>query len=284
METIVTIDGVPYTFVTEEGATSLKLESATTTSSDSVPQVLTLPDAWLITRGNGVPLFAVRPTASDKPFRILTAERLYSEQIQWFEPLADFYRERLWVNPQCAEEGAEAFAAFKHHTWQSIIDFAIVDRESFMYYKGLPGDWKKQPDGGAGYLLCLVEGEPYWTDGLGQIPFGVDTFRMYWQQNDDVDTAIRKTGKTGLEWADGTLGGNDEQGSENVYDNFIILRACLWASKNFRRVAGTKSFGGLRAAGGDAPIVSTVYQPVSNDLLKSSITAEALARYKVWKP
>jgi hypothetical protein len=283
LETIVTLDGVQYIFVTEKGVASLKLESVTTPSTDIVPQEIIIPDVWLITRRNGVPLFAVRPNAYDKAFRIMTAEELYSEKIQWFEPFADFYREQLWVSPYSSLEGSETFAAYKHHTWESIIDFAIVDRQPLMYHTGLPGDWKKQPGGGDGYLLCYVEGDPYWTDGLGQIPFAVDTFRMYWQQTNDVDIAILKTGATGLEWADGTLGGSDENGSENVYDNFIIIRACLWASKNFCRVVKMKSFGGLRAAGGDVPSVSTIFQPTSNYLLKSSITTETLSKYKVWK-
>lgn len=283
METIVEVDGVPYTFVTEDGGTALRLDNKTTASNDTDPENLNLPEVWLITRSNGVPLFAVRPEDGDKPFRIIKAETLYAEAVQWFEPLADSYRERVWVNPESSVEGAEAFGAYKHHTWQSIIDFAIVDRESLMYYRNMPGDWKKQKDGGSGFLLCLVEGDPYWTDGLGQIPFAVDTFRMYWQETNDIDSAVRKTGVTGLEWADGSLGGKDE-GSENVYDNFIIIRASLWASKNFRRVAGTKSFGGLRGAGGDIPDVSTVFEPTSVDLLETSITADVLAKYKTWTP
>lgn len=283
METIIEVDGVPYTFVTEDGTTALKRDSKTTASDDTDPENLSLPEVWLITRSNGVPLFAVRPDDGDKPFRIIKAETLYAEAIQWFEPLADFYRERVWVNPESSVEGSEAFGAYKQHTWQSIIDFAIVDRGSLMYYRNMPGDWKKQKDGGSGFLLCLVEGDPYWTDGLGQIPFAVDTFRMYWQETNDIDSAVRKTGVTGLEWADGSLGGKDD-GSENVYDNFIILRASLWASKNFRRVAGTKSFGGLRGAGGDVPEVSTVFEPVSVDLLKTSITADVLEKYKTWTP
>lgn len=283
METIVEVDGVPYTFVTEEGATALKLDNKTTASNDTDPASLSLPDIWLVTRSNGVPLFAVRPDICDKPFRILSADKLYAEKIQWFEPLADFYRERLWVNPKSSIEGSEVYDAYKQHTWQSIIDFAIVDRPSFAYYRNLPGDWKKQPEGGAKFLLCLVEGDPFWTDGLGQIPFAVDTFRMYWQETRDVDAAIKKTGVTGLDWADGSLGGSDK-GSENVYDNFVIIRACLWASENFELLIERRPMGAQRFGPSGATVASTAFKPSSTVRLKTSIDAGVLAKYKTWKP
>ncbi|MHC8312022.1 hypothetical protein ACYZUC_20740 [Pseudomonas sp. GT1P32] len=282
METIVEIGGVPYTFVTEDGATALRLDDKTTASNDTDLGTLNLPEVWLVTRSNGVPLFAVKPDICDKPFRILSAEKLYAEKIQWFEPLAGFYRERLWVNPESNIEGSEVYGAYRQHTWQSIIDFAIVDRPSLVYYRNLPGDWKKQPEGGAKYLLCLVEGDPYWTDGLGQIPFAVDTFRKYWEETHEVDSAIRKTGQTGLDWADGTLGGSDD-GSKNVYDNFIIIRACLWASENFELVLEKRAMGGQRFGVGGATVSSTVFKPASNVRLKTSIDAGLLAKYKTWE-
>lgn len=203
METIIEISGAPYNFITENGTTRLRFDSQTTASDDTACQTLVIPEIWLITRSNGVPLFALEPELCDKPFRILTATQLYAEKIQWFEPLADFYRNCLWVNPISSVEGSAAYGAFKHHSWQSIINFAIVDRPALMFHRGMPGDWKKQKTGGDEYLLCLVEGAPYWTDALGQIPYAVDTFRLYWQQTNDRDWSMRKTGATGLEWANG---------------------------------------------------------------------------------
>jgi hypothetical protein len=283
LETIVEVDGVPYTFVTENGTTALRLDNKTTASNDTNPADLHLPDIWLVTRSNGMPLFAVRPDVCDKPFRILSADKLYAEKIQWFEPLADFYRERLWVNPKSSVEGSEVYDAYKQHTWQTIIDFAIVDRPSFVYYRNLPGDWKKQSEGGAKFLLCLVEGDPYWTDGLGQIPFAVDTFRKYWEETREVNAAILKTGQTGLDWADGTLGGSDN-GSENVYDNFIIIRACLWASENFELVLEKRPMSAQRFGPSGATVASTVFKPSSATRLKTLIDSGTLAKYKTWKP
>ncbi|BBN65837.1 MULTISPECIES: hypothetical protein [Pseudomonas] len=283
METVIKVDEVSYTFVTIDGATVLKLESVTTASDDIVPHELGLPEAWVVTRSNGVPLFALRPSSCDKPFRILTAEKLYAEAIQWFEPLADKYKELIWINAKSRFEGSEVYSAYKHHTWQSIIDFAIVDRSSVMFYNHLPGDWKRQSDGGDGYLLTLVEGSPYWTDGIGQIPFAVDTFRMYWQEALEIDTAVRKTGVTGLNWADGSLGGSDK-GSENVYDNFMIIRACLWASENFVLVPKGVNSVGEKSVPDAAPPMKTVFAASSNERLKMAVTADALAKYKTWKP
>lgn len=276
METIIEFDGVPYTFAILDGTGKLKYETETTPSTDTEPQVITVPNAWIITRSNGVPLFAVRPNDDDKPFRIITANKLYGEKVQWFEPLANYYRELIWVNPESSVDGTESYKAYKHHTWQSIIDFAIVDRPSFLFAPGMPGDWKLQKKGGDEFLLSLVEGEPYWTDGLGQIPFAVDTFRMYWEQTNDIDLSIKKTGITGLNFADGIS--RDKE--ENVYDNFIIMRASLWASKNFLRVISPQR-GGLRG-GGAVPEVKTLFKPISVDYLQTPITAEHLARYKTW--
>lgn len=283
METVVELAGVPYTFVTSNGTTTLRIENKTTPSEDTLPETLSLPDIWLITRSNGVPLFALRPDSCDKPFRIMNADKLYAEKIQWFEPLADFYRECVWINPTSNMARSAAYEAYKHHTWQSIIEFAIVDRGALMFAAGFPGDWKIQRSGGDGYLLCSVEGYPYWTDGLGQIPFAVDTFRMFWTEINNIEIAIRKTGATGLRWANGKPGGEDTE-SENVYDNFIILRASLWASENFlRKIPARENYGGLRGLSNEIR-ATTVFHPTSTTRLKNQISAETLTKYKTWAP
>lgn len=283
METIIEISGVPYTFVTENGETRLRLDSRTTASEDTAIESLVVPDIWLVTRSNGVPLFALEPDLCDKPFGIMTANQLYAEKIQWFEPLADFYRNCLWVNPMSSVEGSAAHDAYKHHSWQSIINFAIVDRPAFMFHNGMSGDWKKQETGGDEYLLCLAEGDPYWADALGQIPYAVDTFRLYGQQTNDKDWSIRKTGVTGLEWANGNWKGEDH-GTQNVYDNFMIIRGALWASENFHREISAHTYGGLRGLGEASPTVKTTFRFASSDLLKTPVSSRSLEKYKTWKP
>ena len=41
------------------------------------------------------------------------------------------------------------------------------------------GDWKKSSKGADGYLLVTVGEKSYWADAIGQIPFAVDTMRLY---------------------------------------------------------------------------------------------------------
>jgi len=282
LETIVEVDGVPYTFVTTDGVTALKLENKTTASDDVAPEDLKLPDLWLITRSNGVPLFAVRPDVCDKPFRILSAEKLYAEKIQWFEPLARFYRELIWVSPESKRPGTESYIAYKHVTWEEIVDFAIVDRLSASFYSEFPGDWKSRTNGGDGYLMVFIEGKPYWTDGIGQIPYAVNTFRKYWRETKQVDLAIRKTGETGMAWGDGKAFTGPDKGPQDVYDNFIILRGSLWASENFKLTIKKETIYDKGIPHG-LEMANAIYAPTSLQRLKSPIVQSDVDKYGVWK-
>ena len=176
---VIHIDGQDFVFETKNRKAELKA------GAGPAPKTR----AWSITRENGFPLFALRPAANDKPFRVLTAKQLYSEGLQWFEPLADNYRVLIRVHPNSATSGSESFQAYKHFTWKNIIEFSLIDRWSISYAKGLAGDWKASSKGGAGYLLVSIEGTPYWSDAIGQIPFAVDTFK------DQFDTD-RRQGKS----------------------------------------------------------------------------------------
>jgi hypothetical protein len=151
---------------------------------------------WLITRKNKVPLFALRPNTEDKQkFRIIVAQNLYDkDKIQWFEPLANNYRELIWVHPKSYTTGSLQHEAYKYCSWEDIIKFSVVDRLSIAYGKNFWGDWKRQKEGGAGYLLAMVDGMSYWTDAVGQIPFAVDTTRLYMEKlSGDKDQAILET-------------------------------------------------------------------------------------------
>jgi hypothetical protein len=118
-------------------------------------------------------------------------------------------------------EGPETHTAYKHFSWQDIVDFSSIDRLSIAYYKGFPGDWKSVKGGGDEYLLVMIDGMPYWTDAIGQIPFAVDTYRA----THDIKYVVR----TGMTWGKGTVTGSIDK--TNEYDNFMILRAALFASK-----------------------------------------------------
>lgn len=63
--------------------------------------IIEVPPIWIITRKNGAPLFAIKASPNDQEkFNILSAKKLYDSAIQWFEPLADNYRELIWIHPQ----------------------------------------------------------------------------------------------------------------------------------------------------------------------------------------
>lgn len=281
METLITIDGVPHAFETKDGRTELKVQSESTPSEDKKPPKVKVPNVWLITRKNGFPLFAVRPKQGEKPFRIITADKLYSEKIQWFEPLADNYREQIWLHPDSSKPGSEAYSAYKHFSWKQIIDFAIVDRWSISFTKGLPGDWKANSEGGAGFLMVVVENALYWTDGVGQIPFAVDTFRIYFEELRSKPAAISKTVRTGMEYGDGNPFA-PENDATSEYDNYMVLRGALWASENFQLVIKKE----LLQTPNTARMVekaSTVYQPGSMPYLQQPISASSLTQYGEWK-
>lgn len=280
METLIIIDGIPYTFETKDGKTELKVQSYSTPSEDQKALKVKVPNVWLITRKNGFPLFAVRPKSGEKTFRIITADKLYSDKIQWFEPLADNYREQIWLHPDSSKPGFEAHSAYKHFTWQQIIDFAIVDRWSLAFYSGLSGDWKQAKEGGGGFLMVMVGNLPYWTDAIGQIPFAVDTFKMYCEELGEETQAILKTVQTGMDWGDGTATGNKDK--SNSYDNFMVLRGALWASDSHQITKTTQTF--YHRGGATKRTITTVqYTQSSMIRLENPISAESLSAYGIWK-
>ncbi|GFM70551.1 hypothetical protein [Pseudomonas capsici] len=282
METTIIIDGVAHVFETSDGKTELKIKSETTPSEDQKPQKLLVPDIWLVTRGNGVPLFALKPAPSDVQFRILTADKLYEAKRQWFEPLADNYRKMVWINPDSLSVGSEAYKAYKHFTWAQIINFAIVDRVSLSFMPTMSGDWKHSPEGGSGFILVMIEGEPYWADGVGQIPFATDTYRLYLEETKQQEASILKTVETGMKYGDG-LPIFPKADFSNEYDNYMVLRGALWASENFDiHVEKEMVFAG-RMGFRERTITKTLYRNGSNQKLKSPITPDSVAKYGVWK-
>ncbi|HBY0108012.1 hypothetical protein QAB11_016810 [Klebsiella pneumoniae] len=68
----------------------------------------------------------------------MTAQKLHDEfRYQWYEPLADNYRELLYVN-----EADYAKPAYKILSLADIAKFPLVDRPSYSFYKNMEGDWK----------------------------------------------------------------------------------------------------------------------------------------------
>ena len=256
------VDGTPYLIVTKDGKTELGIKGSTTPENDNTPHNIKVPNILIITRKNGEVLFVLRGSEKDE-FSILTAQSLYDKfQYQWFEPLADNYRELLFVND--ADYTKEAYKIF---TWADIAKFSLVDRPSYSFYKNMEGDWKQNPEGGAGYLLVLISDIPYWTDAVGQIPFAVDTYRS--------TKSITKTVQIGIEWGAGTITGDVDYSNE--YDNYFVLRGALFASKNFTyKVTSTsKSY--------PAVTVEEISHSVNAEILGAPIKNSELVKYEIWK-
>lgn len=260
------IDGKSYLIVTKNGKTELGIKGNTTPEKDNRPHEVTVPNILIITRKNADVLFILRGQAEDN-FAIITAQELYDKfRYQWFEPLADNYRELIFVN-----DAEYTLDAYKVYSWEDIADFALLDRALLSYRTGGSGDWKNVPDGGDKFLLSLIDKIPYWSDAVGQIPFAVGTYRTY--------HTIKATIETGMTWATGNPldALMQKSDSTNEYDNFFVLRGALYASKKFSYK--------ITPSGKTYPAVEVeeTSHNVSAKSLGKSITKEELEKYGIWK-
>ncbi len=249
------IRGYVYNFETANGITHLVHYSKTRPASENHIEIVRIPSCKIITRANGDILFALALNKGER-FEVITAKDLYDRYAwQWFDPLADNYHELVYVN-----SATEISDAYKNFTWKDIADFAEIDRMPLSFSKGMPGDWKASQKGGAGYLLVQIDGKPYWTDAIGQIPYAVDTFRFY--------HSIEKTVETAKAWADGTP--QSEYDNTNTYDNFFVLRGALYASKRFSYTItqNERSYPAVNVSEQTYPVdCNTLSQPISEDQL-----------------
>ncbi|CAM4357560.1 hypothetical protein [Pluralibacter gergoviae] len=198
------------------------IKGHTIPEADKTAHDIKVPNIMIITRKNADVLFVLKGSGNDS-FRIISAQELCdSYRYQWFEPLADNYREMIYLND---EEYIKD--AYKVLAWKNIEQFSLVDRPMLSYRNKGSGDWKYVADGGAGFLLSLINGLPYWSDAIGQIPFAVGAYRY--------SHTIEATVKTGMTWATGKPWDALMQNSDasNEYDNFFVLRGALYANKNF---------------------------------------------------
>jgi hypothetical protein len=208
-----------------------------------------------VTDRNDTALFYLE--SKDSQFRRVTIQRLYEEKVQWFEPLAKDYQKLIKVS-----DGFVTHSGVKHRSWKEIADFAEVDRSMILYYSKMPGDWKRAKNGGSGYLLVSVDSVPYWGDAIGQIPFAVNCFKNKLQETSgDINSAVIETIKVGQKYAEGTVSGKSD--NTNSYDNLMILRGALWASKRYLWVS-------------DEELIKT-NEPV--DSLKQSVSADNARKF-----
>ncbi|VDR26617.1 Uncharacterised protein [Raoultella terrigena] len=259
------IDGRTYVVVSKGGKSELGIKGNTTPEKDESPHEIDIPNILIITRRNADVLFILKGDEKDS-FKIITAQELYNKfQYQWFEPLADNYRELLYVN-----DADYVMSAYKIYTWDSIAKFSLVKRPLLSYRAEGSGDWKNLSDGGDGFLLSLIDNIPYWSDAIGQIPFAVGTYRAF--------HSIKATIDAGMVWATGKPLDALMQKTDSTteYDNFFVLRGALYASKKFSYSAKTN--------GGNYPAVDIVESSVdvSAKILGKSITKEELEQYGIW--
>lgn len=160
----------------------------------------------------------------------ITAKDLYAKGIQWFESSADNYMPLLFVSTNIRKSDS-----FKHFTWDDIISFLEVDRSMFSYRAGGSGDWKAEGNSGNGYLMVEVEGVPYWTDAIGQIPFTLNEYRNVLRRTKNSERAAGETIYVGKQFGNGRLLNLffPSPDNSNSYDNAIIKRAVDWAKKRY---------------------------------------------------
>ena len=160
--------------------------------------------------------------------RTMTAQQVYDQATQWFEPLADNYMKMIDMNKDIA-----TMPELRHFTWEQIANFAEEDRWMSSYSQGNDGDWKSSEEGANGFLMVTVDGKPYWGDAVGQIPFAVDYFTDMLQETGSYSTALEATLQKGMEYGEGELFGGEADHS-NTYDNYFILSAALWAGQRYK--------------------------------------------------
>lgn len=164
-----------------------------------------------------------------KQVTTMTAKELYDKGMQWFEPEANNYMKLKSVATDITSN-----TSLKHFTWEKIAEFAGVDRWASDFRSGGSGDWKAASDGAAGYFLVTVDGQPYWADAIGQIPFAVDTYRSNLESSGNPRSAVEKTLATGQQHAGGSIVPGQQVDRTNNYDNYMILRGAIWASERYK--------------------------------------------------
>ncbi len=190
-------------------------------------------DDIVVTTKKGKELFRLDDGKTE--ITTMTASELYGKGIQWFEPTADNYMPLKSISKDIKEN-----SSIKHFTWEQIANFALNLRNPLAFLSGGSGDLKSHPLMGDGYLLSEVEGMPYWTDALGQIPYAVGTYMLcskvftpFVQTKEFVANA--SVIKGGYLFSTGSIHDLFKPiDSSKSYDNMMILRGLKWANMKIR--------------------------------------------------
>lgn len=84
--------------------------------------------------------------------------------------------------------------------------------------------------------MVEIEGVPYWTDAIGQIPFALNEYRNVFERSKNSEIAAGETIDIGKKFGDGSLMNIifPSPDNSNGYDNAMIVRAVNWAKKRYR--------------------------------------------------
>lgn len=130
----------------------------------------------------------------------------------------------------------------KHFTWDDVVRFGEVDRLMIAYRNNGAGDWKAAGKPGDGYLMVTLNGYPYWTDAIGQVPFTLNQYRNSLKFFGSHELAAKETLRIGMIFGDGSIfsGLFGKSDSSNSYDNEMIKSAINWASNRYTIIGTNK--------------------------------------------
>ena len=99
---------------------------------------------------------------------------------------------------------------FSTYTKTAIIVPTQIGHEHYTYdTNGNPtlveNDWKAKGKPGDGYLMVEVDGVPYWTDAIGQIPYALNEYRNEFRKSKNSEFAAGRTLELGQQFGNGSL-------------------------------------------------------------------------------
>ena len=184
-------------------------------------------DSLMVTNNDGNYLFMLDD--GSETMSTMTAGNLYKQGTQWFAPDADNYMPLIGVADNLSES-----ESLKHFTSEDILAFSERDRRMVDYRAGGTGDWKTSKWGADGYFLVTVDGRPYWSDAVGQVPFAINKFRDELLKTGDYSLSRERTIVAGQKYGNGNPLFPTADNS-NSYDNAMIQRAVNWGTGAYYR-------------------------------------------------
>ena len=201
-------------------------------------------DTTVVTTSGGDYLFKLNDGLES--LTTLTAKQLYDQGTQWFSPKADNFMELLDVNPEIGSILTMSFA------WSDIVSFSEQNFYGADFLQGGDADWKSAV--AKGYFLILVEGKPYWSDAVGQIPYGIWAFRE--------TGSVRETLDLGIKYGQGKMiGGLPE--TKNTYDIYWVLKGALYGKSRYHNTGN-----GSYIESGNKPNPQMFANPIKRTLIK----------------